>query len=623
MTTDKTNQTILGISAGFHDAAVTVLKDDKILFASHSERYSKIKHDKNLDPNMMRYAFETYGDPDHIAYYEKPWLKKLRQLYAGQYSQVFDMSDLTINHYLNSHFPALKLKESTQFSHFSHHLSHAASSFQTSPFTKATVVVIDAIGEWDTVSIMAAEYDSNRSNGHKARYKTLWKQRYPHSIGLFYSAMTQAVGLKPLDEEYILMGMAGYGKPTMVADMLKTYVADVDNATFKSNLHTGIGSLNGKDTMTEDGELHLDQGGLVHLSNSDRRSAHLSNSVDCSKFADYDYGRLLAMTSPGWIDLGTETKESVSPQNFSFGSSSSENDLDRINSINQSLHKIGNNELSESLKYDIAASAQSVVELLINAIMRKAASFGFSKNLCYGGGVALNCLANRSLGEYFDSIWIMPNPGDAGSSLGAAALAYGKMIDWHGSNAPYLGHNITGQYPVDRVLKRLLLTNNLDSSVGGLCGVASGRAEFGPRALGNRSLLADPRGDDVKDKVNAIKQRQAFRPFAPVILAEHVREYFELPTGFDAGGSPYMQVVGRCRRPDLFPAIVHVDGTSRVQTVDRSCKSGIRWLLDEWYAETGCPMLLNTSLNIRGEPMVNDQSDARRFEDKYGVKVFS
>jgi carbamoyltransferase len=541
--TKTTNQTILGISAGFHDAAVTVLKDDKIQFASHSERYSKIKHDAHLCKGLLEKAFD-YGEPDQIAYYEKPWLKKLRQLYAGQYADAFNMSDLTINHYLNEHFPALKLKESIQFSHFSHHLSHAASSFQTSPFTKATVVVIDAIGEWDTVSIMAADYDSKT---HKARYKTLWKQRYPHSIGLFYSAMTQSVGLKPLDEEYILMGMAAYGGKNSVlhgertAAMLNSFVADLDSAQFKQNLH--------------------------------------------------------------------------------LGSASSENDLDRIIPIN--LIDVWPQEHSQKdqLDYDIAASAQTVVELLINAIMRKAASFGFSNNLCYSGGVALNCLANRSLGEYFDNIWIIPNPGDAVSSLGAAALAYGKMIDWHGSGAPYLGHNIVGQYPVDRVLKRLLLNVNLG---GGLCGVASGRAEFGPRALGNRSLLADPRGDKMKDVVNAIKQRQAFRPFAPVILAEHCAEYFELPYGFKGEGSnSYMQVVGKCRRPDLFPAIVHVDGTSRVQTVDKDCASGIRWLLEEWYAETGCPMLLNTSLNIRGEPMVNDLSDARRFEDAYGVKVFS
>jgi len=226
------------------------------------------------------------------------------------------------------------------------------------------------------------------------------------------------------------------------------------------------------------------------------------------------------------------------------------------------------------------------------------------------GGVALNCLANRYLGEYFDNIWIMPNPGDAGSSLGAAALAFGRRLSWTG---PYLGTDIPGPYPVDAALDCLRRSR--------IVGVASGRAEFGPRALGNRSLLADPRGPDIKDLVNDIKQRQRFRPFAPVILEEYVDQYFDLPAGFN--GSPYMQTVARCLDPDLFPAICHVDGTSRVQTVAKNSDSGIRQLLEAWHAETGCPMLLNTSLNIRGEPMVNDRADADRFEKLYGVRVVS
>jgi carbamoyltransferase len=242
--------------------------------------------------------------------------------------------------------------------------------------------------------------------------------------------------------------------------------------------------------------------------------------------------------------------------------------------------------------------------------MKRARSFNWSSNLVYMGGVALNCVANRNLGEYFDNIWIMPNPGDAGSSLGAAALAYGRRLAW---NDPYLGHTIPGRYPVDAALECLLTDR--------ICGVASGAAEFGPRALGNRSLLADPRGPDIKDKVNDIKQRQRFRPFAPVILAEHANQYFDLPCGFRS--SPYMQSVARCLAPELYPAIVHVDGTSRVQTVAPDSASGIRQLLEAWYARTGCPMLLNTSLNIRGEPMVNDRADADRFEFLYNVKVCS
>jgi carbamoyltransferase len=203
----------------------------------------------------------------------------------------------------------------------------------------------------------------------------------------------------------------------------------------------------------------------------------------------------------------------------------------------------------------------------------------------------------------------MPNPGDAGSSLGAAALAYGGRINWTDA---YLGHDIAGDYPVNQLLDHLLQH--------GIVGVASGRAEFGPRALGNRSLLADPRGPEIKDRVNEIKRRQKFRPFAPVILEEYVDQYFDMPRGF--GSSRYMQTVAGCRYPDLFPAIVHHDGSSRVQTVPAD-GSGIRELLEKWHVMTGCPMLLNTSLNIRGEPMVNDRADADRFEREYGVKVCS
>jgi carbamoyltransferase len=258
---------------------------------------------------------------------------------------------------------------------------------------------------------------------------------------------------------------------------------------------------------------------------------------------------------------------------------------------------------------DIAASAQDLVEDLILNVMVRARNFKWSTNLVYMGGVALNCLANRRIGNYFDNIWIMPNPGDAGSSLGAAALAYGKQINWIDA---YLGHNIPGPYPVNALLDSLLTDK--------IVGVASGRAEFGPRALGNRSLLADPRGIDIKDKVNEIKRRQQFRPFAPVILEEHVDEYFDMPRSFPT--SPYMQSVAVCKMPDQFPAIVHADGTSRVQTVPKN-GSGIRDLLEKWFVMTGCPMLLNTSLNIRGEPMVDDRADADRFEELYNVKVHS
>ena len=227
------------------------------------------------------------------------------------------------------------------------------------------------------------------------------------------------------------------------------------------------------------------------------------------------------------------------------------------------------------------------------------------------GGVALNCVANGNLFEFFDNIHIMPNPGDAGSSLGAAALEYfnqtGKKVNWTGA---YLGNNIPGKYPVKKALKSL--------AKGEIFGVANGRAEYGPRALGNRSLMADPRGDEIKDKMNEIKKRQKFRPFAPVIMEEHVHEYFDMP---DNCLSPYMQFTAVCKKPKEFPAIIHHDGTSRVQTVNAEQNPGLYELLSKFYKKTGCPMLVNTSLNIKGQPIVNDEADASAFTKYYGVTV--
>jgi carbamoyltransferase len=486
---------ILGISAGFHDAGITLINDGEIMFAAHAERYSKIKHDSDINAEMLNDCFDRFGTPSRIAYYERPWLKKTRQLYAGQYKELFKPG---FKHQLNNVWPR---EDMPRIEYHGHHMSHAAAGFQTSPYEDATVVVIDAIGEWDTASIWHAEYVNDR-----AVYKKLWSQKYPHSLGLFYSAMTKRAGLKPLDEEYILMGMAAYAMYD--ANMYGDFLRDAHDLNFRQNLHLG-----------------------------------------CDEYRP---------------------------------------DMD---------------------DFMIAASAQYTLEQCLHHIMLRAEQIGRSQNLVYMGGVALNCKANDLIGAYFRNIWIMPNPGDCGSSLGAAALTYGGRLNW--VNA-YLGTNIPGAYPVKDLLSELL-TNKI-------VGVASGRAEFGPRALGNRSLLADPRGPEIKDKVNAIKQRQQFRPFAPVILEELAHEYFDMPTGWPT--SRYMQTVAYCRYPDQFPAIIHADKTSRVQTVPKD-GSGIRQLLEAWFEWTGCPMLLNTSLNIRGEPMVNDRKDADRFEQLYGVRVLS
>ena len=221
------------------------------------------------------------------------------------------------------------------------------------------------------------------------------------------------------------------------------------------------------------------------------------------------------------------------------------------------------------------------------------------------GGCALNCSANTLLWDLFDDIWIMPNPGDAGSSLGAAAAYYGKHVNW---NDPYLGYEIKGEYPIENILADLRENK--------IAAVANGKAEFGPRALGNRSILADPRDPDIKNKVNVIKQREKFRPFAPVVLEEYASDWFDM-----SFTSPYMQYAVKCKRTAEIPSVVHYDGTSRVQTVNREQHKGLYELLQQWYKETGVPVLLNTSLNIKNQPLLNDEQDASDWKKFYNHSI--
>lgn len=437
---------ITGLSYGFHDAGYALIKNNKIIECHHAERFTKIKNDKNPVP------IKSIGK---TAYYERPRLKNTRRFYAGQ---------------------SWKSDRPKHDFYIPHHWSHAAAAYYTRPFggIEPVCVVIDAIGEWDTVSIWYKK-------------KKVWSKRYPYSIGLFYSAITQHIGLKPNEDEYITMGMAAFGEPVVDLEYL-----------FEENLHMGI-----------------------------------------RKVIEYDIR-------------------------------------------------------------DIAASAQALTEKKIIKIMQKAKKY--SDYLCYGGGVALNCVANSKIYSMFKNIWIMPSPGDSGSALGAALAVHGKRVEWTG---PYLGYDIIGQVDPKEVVKHLLKYQ--------YCGVANGKAEFGPRALGNRSLLADPRLN-IKDTVNNIKQRQQFRPFAPAILEEHAEDYFEGPM------NQYMQYVAKAKHD--YKSVTHIDGTARVQVVKKDCTSIIRPILEEWYNETGCPMLLNTSLNIKGQPIVNSWLDALEFQKQYGVKVF-
>ena len=449
---------VKGISEGFHDASVALLEDDQVVWAKHAERLTRKKNDP-INPEYLRNV-----DADISVFYEDVPLKNERRVAHSQVpvsTKIFDECDY----------------------HTKHHESHATGAYYTSPFTEdAVVLVIDAIGEWNTCSIWQVK-DKN--------FKKVYEKNYPYSIGLFYSAITKRIGLKPNEDEYITMGMAAYGEKCV--DMLWCF-------NDWANWHKGF-------------------------SLQDFKGHH---------------------------------------------------------------------------PYDIAASAQAHAELEIEKLVGLAANWG--TNLCYAGGVALNCVANsKILHHYFDNVWIYPNPGDAGSSLGAA-LRYTKK---HIKYSPYIGTDIQ-----QHINPKIVVTQLLKNKV---VGVANGKAEFGPRALGNRSLLGDVR-HNIKRGVNRIKKRQQFRPFAPAILSEFADEYFEGIT------NPYMQYVAKAKHD--YSSVVHVDGTSRVQTVEPDCPSVLRRILEEYYERTGIPMLLNTSLNIKGQPIVDTWKDAVEFEKKYGVPVF-
>ena len=446
---------VIGFSEGFHDAAICRVKNGRIVYASHSERYSKIKNDKLLHKKQIDVSSYNSLKKPYVAFHEKTWYKNTRRLYTGKPWK----NDKTTIKYNKS---------------FYHHQSHAAAGYYTAPFDDCNILVIDSIGEWDTVSI----WDN---------MKKIKSWKYPYSLGLLYSAITQYIGLKPNEDEYITMGMAAFGEPTV----------DLEYLLWENN-HFGIKNVSA--------------------------------------------------------------------------------------------------ELSLANKEDIAASVQALYEKKFLELVDMCPK----KNLVIMGGCALNCVANSKIKN--KNIWIMPSPGDAGNALGAAALVEKKKLKW---SHPYLGNNIRRAINVGEVVEHLINHS--------YCGIANGRAEFGPRALGNRSLIADPRRD-VKDTVNEIKRRQRFRPFAPAILEEYANEYFEGPM------NRYMQFIAKAKHD--HSSVTHVDGTARVQLVEKSNISILRPILEEWYERTGCPMLLNTSLNIKGQPIVNDWSDAKKFMEKYNVAVF-
>jgi len=488
----RKQQVIWGASGLSHDAALAVISNGKLVFASSSERYSRIKNDPNFNIELIADALQ-YGEPDVIVWYEKPFKKFVRRLVVDKLWEPYSVART---------FEMYGVKAPIQY--VDHHVSHLCASLYTAPFNtdKTLGLVVDSVGEFKTLSVWDID------NG---KYKCIHSRNYPNSLGLFYSSITQLLGLKPQEEEYIMMGMAAFG----TSNWQKYYKFFLENL------------------FDEDCNLVLDL----------RRGCR------------------------GLI-----------PQ-------------DEI----------------EANKFDIALAAQKIYEDIVVDIATEYLNKTGYKKLVFSGGCALNCTANSFLLELVDEMHIFPNPGDSGSAVGAALAYLNESVEFRNL---YLGHDAETNIDIDE------LVNYLDTNK--MAGVIFGKAEFGPRALGHRSILADPRVHNIKDIVNEVKGREKFRPFAPMILKEHFNDNF-----FNKGKTdsyPYMQFTHICKRPDLYPGIVHVDGSSRIQTVDVDTPFAHQ-LLTKWYAKTGCPILLNTSLNVKGKPLINSKVQAKEFSHT-NLKIF-
>ena len=569
---------ILGISAFYHDSAAALVVDGEIIAAAQEERFSRKKHDPGYPFNAVNYVLTEgklkLNEIDHIVFFEKPFLKfeRLLETYMAFAPKGFKSFSLSMPLWLREKlfqkkflFDKLKqhdenFKDIKKIKFSEHHYSHAASAFYPSPFENAVVLTLDGVGEWATTTVAI---------GKKNKLEMIKEIYFPHSLGLLYSAFTYYTGFKVNSGEYKVMGLAPYGKPKYKDLIIQNLMDLKEDGSFKLNM----------------------------------------------KFFNYATG--LTMTNKKFSDL--------------FG------------------HPVRNpkKDLLEDFHMDIAASIQSVTEEIVIRITKNIASEYKIKNLCLAGGVALNCVANGKIlrQKIFDDIWIQPAAGDAGGSLGAA-LAY-----WHHElkkprenfqdqmKGAYLGPKLSEKNIEDQ-LKKLKArytkksSNEISSIVakelsnGKTVGWFQGRMEFGPRALGGRSILADPRSDKMQKELNLkIKFRESFRPFAPSVLREEVSNWFEL--NYD---SPYMLLVSDVKREKqitmsekdkkLFgidklnikrssiPAITHVDYSARIQTVHKETNLKYYNLINEFKKITDCPVLVNTSFNVRGEPIVCSVEDA-------------
>lgn len=573
---------ILGISAYYHDSAACVVVDGEIIAAAQEERFTRIKHDSNFPVNAIKYCLEESGsqskDIDYVVFYDKPFLKfeRILETYLAFAPKGFKQFVTSLPVWLKDKLfqktvlaDALKelfgneidWAERLMFSE--HHLSHAASAFFPSPFESSAVLTMDGVGEWATTSLAIG--NSNRLTVQK-------EINFPHSLGLLYSAITYYTGFKVNSGEYKVMGLAPYGEPKY-AQLIKDNLIDIK----------------------EDGSFNLDM-------------------------SYFNYCTGLTMTNQKFDQLfggGARKPESILSQR----------------------------------EMDLAASIQAVTEEVVIKLARSIAKSTGQRNLCLAGGVALNCVANGKLlkEKLFDQIWIQPAAGDAGGAIGAALGAYHLSLGqprkitagMDGMKGSYLGPSYSQPdiekrlSEVGAIFKTASCQNIIDITAQALAegkavGWHQGRMEFGPRALGGRSIIADPRSPSVQKLLNLkVKFRESFRPFAPSVLKEDVSEWFDIDCD-----SPYMLMVADVAKSkqismsnqekSLFgidklnvprssiPAVTHVDYSARIQTVHEETNSRYYQLIKRFKEITACPVLVNTSFNVRGEPIVGTPEDAFR-----------
>ncbi len=570
---------ILGISAFYHDSAAAVVEDGEIIAAAQEERFSRKKHDSRFPRHAIDYCLEAAGatpqDIDFVAFYDKPFIKfeRLLETYIAFAPRGFQSFKMSLPLWLREKLfqKSLLLKEMKAYSadvdwakrllFAEHHFSHAASAFYPSPFKDAIVLTMDGVGEWATTSV---------AFGSENQLTMQRELRFPHSLGLLYSAFTYYTGFKVNSGEYKLMGLAPYGEPKY-ADVILDNLID----------------------LKPDGTFRLDQ-------------------------SYFDYCTGLRMTNAKFDEL--------------FGGPARKPE-----------------ELLTQRHMDIAASIQAVTEEVVLRLTRALAKETGARNLCLAGGVALNCVANGKLlrDGSFDQIWIQPAAGDAGGALGAALAGYyhykKNSRSLNGGGDAMRGSYLGPSFPQAEIERRLHAVGArfepmaegdlIEAAARDLAdekavGWFQGRMEFGPRALGGRSILGDPRSDTMQKTLNLkIKYRESFRPFAPSVLREDVADWFELE-----GDSPYMLLVAdvaekhrhamTAEQQNLFgidklnvprssiPAVTHVDYSARIQTVHQETNPRYHALLSAFKRMTACPVLVNTSFNVRGEPIVCTPEDA-------------